>query len=66
MRPSRDTAAHGAIAFAGWSLAVVGLVGIIVYPRALVVWAFFIFFGLAAVPRAVREWWRSRRRRGKP
>jgi hypothetical protein len=62
MRPPRNTPAHRAIAFAGWVLAVVGLVGIIVYPRALVVWFFFLFFGLAAIPRAVGEWWRKRRR----
>ena len=61
MRASRDTPAHRAIALAGWVLAVAGLVGIVVYPRLLVVW-FFLFFGLAAVPRAVGEWWRDRRR----
>jgi hypothetical protein len=62
MRPSRDTPAHRAIAFVGWVLVVAGLVGIIVYPRALVVWFFFLFFGLTAVPRAVGEWWRGRHR----
>jgi hypothetical protein len=63
VRASRDTPAHRAIALAGWVLAVAGLVGIVVYPRLLVVWFFFfLFFGLAAVPRAVGEWWRDRRR----
>jgi hypothetical protein len=38
------------------------LVGIIVYPKALVVWFFLVFFGIAAIPRAVGEWWRKRRR----
>jgi hypothetical protein len=55
-----DTPAHRAIAIAGWVLTVVGLVGIILYPKALVVWAFLLFFGLAAVPRAVVEGWRDR------
>jgi hypothetical protein len=62
MRPSRDTPAHRAIALAGWVLAAAGLVGIIVYPKALVVWFFLVFFGIAAIPRAVGEWWRKRRR----
>jgi hypothetical protein len=62
MPASRNTPAHRAIALAGWALAVIGLVGIIVYPRALVLWVFFIFFGIAAVPRALGEWWRDRRR----
>jgi hypothetical protein len=62
MRPARDTPAHRAIALAGWVFAVAGLVGIIVYPRALLVWVFLIFFGLAAIPRAAGEWWRRRRR----
>jgi hypothetical protein len=62
MHPSRHTPAHRAIALGGWVLAVAGLVGIIVYPKALVVWSFLLFFGLAAVPRAVGEWWRDRRR----
>jgi hypothetical protein len=61
MRHSRDTPAHRAIALAGWGLAVAGLVGIIVYPRALVLWVFLIFFGVAAIPRALVEWWRDRR-----
>jgi hypothetical protein len=59
MRP-HDTPAHRAIALVGFVLAGAGLVGIVVYPRALVVWFFFIAFGLAALPRAVGEWWRSR------
>jgi hypothetical protein len=62
MRRQYDTPAHRAIALAGWALAVIGLVGIIVYPRALVLWVFFIFFGIAALPRALGEWWRDRRR----
>ncbi len=64
MRPSRDTSAHRAIALTGWGFAVVGLIGIIVYPRALIVWVFLIFFAIAAIPRAVMEWWRDRRARG--
>lgn len=62
MRRQYDIPAHRAIALAGWALAVIGLVGIIVYPRGLVLRVFFLFFGLAAVPRAVVEWWRDRRR----
>jgi hypothetical protein len=61
MRRQYDTP-HRAIALAGWALAVIGLVGFIVYPRASVLWVFFIFFGIAALPRALGEWWRDRRR----
>ena len=42
------------------ALAVIGLVGIIVYPRVLVLWVFFIFFGIAALPRPLGEWWSPR------
>lgn len=63
MRGQYNTPVHRAIALAGWALAVVGLVGIIVYPSALVLWVFFIFFGIAALPRALGEWWRDRRSR---
>jgi hypothetical protein len=62
MRPTRETPAHRAIALAGWVLAVVGLVGVIVYPRAVLLWVFLIFFGIASIPRAFLEWWRERRR----
>jgi preprotein translocase subunit Sec63 len=62
MSPPRDTPAHRVIALAGFVLSVTGLIGIIVYPRASVVWFFLIVFGLAALPRAVGEWWRERRR----
>ena len=62
MRPTRDTRAHRAIALAGWVFAVVGLVGVIVYPRAMLLWVLLIFFGIASIPRALVEWWRDRRR----
>ena len=60
-RQKRDTPAHRAIATAGWILAAVGLVGIILWPGLIVVWAFMIFFGAAALPRARLEWLRGRR-----
>ena len=62
-RQKRDTPAHRAIATAGWILAAVGLVGIILWPGLIVVWAFMIFFGAAALPRALLEWLRGRRGR---
>lgn len=65
-RQRRDTPAHRAIATAGWILAAAGLVGLILWPDLIVVWAFMIFFGGAALPRALLEWVRARRaaRRG--
>jgi len=59
--PKRDTPAHRAIATAGWILTAVGLVCIILWPDLIVVWAFMIFFGAAALPRALLEWLRARR-----
>jgi Flp pilus assembly protein TadB len=61
----RDTTAHRAIATGGWILAAIGLVGIILWPGLIVVWAFMIFFGVAALPRALLEWLRARRQ-GQP
>jgi Flp pilus assembly protein TadB len=60
-QPRRDTTAHRAIATAGWILAAVGLVGIILWPGLIVAWAFMMFFGAAALPRALLEWLRERR-----
>jgi hypothetical protein len=59
----RDTPAHRAIAWAGWGFAVIGLVGLVIAPRLLLIWVFFIAFGFAALPRAAVEWWRNRRMR---
>ncbi len=59
--PKRDTPAHRAIATAGWILAAIGLAGLVVWPDLIVVWAFMIFFGVAALPRALLEWVRARR-----
>ncbi len=58
--PKCDTAAHRAIATAGWILAAVGLAGLIVWPGLIVVWVFMIFFGAAKLPRALLEWLRAR------
>ena len=63
MPHKRDTPAHRAIATAGWIFTAVGLVGIILWPDLLVVWAFMVFFGAAAIPRALIEWLRARRDR---
>ena len=61
--PTRDTPAHRAVAWTGWAFMVVGLVGLIVAPQLLFLWAILIAFGLAALPRAAFEWWRDRRKR---
>jgi Flp pilus assembly protein TadB len=61
----RDTTAPRAIATGGWILAAVGLVGIILWPGLIVLWALMIFFGVAALPRALLEWLRARRQ-GQP
>ena len=58
--PKRDTPAHRAVATAGWILTAAGLVGITLWPDLVVVWAFMIFFGVAAIPRALLEWLRKR------
>lgn len=57
----RDTPAHRAIATAGWILTAAGPLGITLWPGLIVVWAFMIFFGAAALPRALLEWLRARR-----
>jgi hypothetical protein len=57
-----DTPAHRAIAWTGWAFAVIGLIGLVIVPHLALIWAFLIAFGLAALPRAVFEWWRDRRR----
>ena len=61
--PKRDTPAHRAIATVGWILAALGLIGIILRPDLIIIWAFMIFFGAAALPRALLEWMRARRGR---
>jgi Na+-driven multidrug efflux pump len=63
MAGRRDTHAHRAVAIGGYAFAIIGLVGIIVAPHLAGVWAVMIGFGLAALPRAVIEWWRERRHR---
>ena len=61
------TPAQRAIDRLGWTLAAVGIVGWIVAPRALILWAFLIVFGLATLPQQVASWWKTRRsRRSKP
>ena len=40
--------------------------GIILWPGLIVVSAFMIFFGAAALPRALFEWLRARRDRSQP
>ena len=57
----RDTPAHRAIATVGWILTALGLLGIILWPDLIIVWAFMIFFGAAALPRARLDWLRERR-----
>jgi len=44
-------------------LAAVGLLGFIIYPRAILLWAIPVVFGVAALPRAVMERLSDRRRR---
>ena len=61
-RADRDTGAHRAIAFGGWVFIGVGLLGLGLWPRAFIVWVALIAFGVAALPRALIEWWRDRRR----
>jgi hypothetical protein len=62
-RQRRDTPAHRAIATSGWILVAAGLVGLILWSDLIVVWAFMIFFGVAALARALIEWPRARRGR---
>lgn len=59
--PKRDTPAHRAIAIAGWILSAIGLVGIILWPGLIILWSAMIFFGAAALPRALLESLRARR-----
>jgi cyanate permease len=59
----RDTPAHRAIATAGWILAAIGLIGIILWPGQIILWSAMIFFGAAALPRALLERLRARRSR---
>jgi hypothetical protein len=47
---------------AGWILAAIGLVGIVLWPRLIILWSAMIFFGSAALPRALLEWLRGRRK----
>jgi hypothetical protein len=61
----RDTAAHRAIATAGWIFAAIGLIGIILWPGLIILWSAMIFFGAAALPRALLEWLHARRRHGR-
>jgi Flp pilus assembly protein TadB len=61
----RDTAAHRAIATVGWILAAIGLIGLSLWPSLIILWSAMIFFGAAALPRALLEWLRDRRH-GRP
>jgi cyanate permease len=61
-KPPHNTPAHRAIAIAGWTFVVIGLVGVILWPGLAVVWAFLIAFGIAALPRALVEYWKRRRK----
>jgi Flp pilus assembly protein TadB len=61
----RDTPAHRAIATAGWILAAIGLIGLILWPSLIILWSAMVFFGAAALPRALLEWLRARRRQGR-
>jgi cyanate permease len=58
----RDTPAHEAVAFAGWLFVVLGLVGLIFWRELYVLWVLVIGFGVAALPRALFERLRTRRR----
>ena len=59
----RPRPVSGIIAKLGWILLVIGLLGVLLVPKLLVLWVFLIFFGLAGLPRAVSEWKRERQRR---
>jgi hypothetical protein len=62
-----QTPAQRALDRLGWMLAAMGIVGWIVAPRALILWAFLIVFGVATLPQQVANWWKARRgRRSKP
>jgi hypothetical protein len=58
----RNTPPHRAVANAGYAFAILGLIGLLVAPHLYILWAFLIFFGLAALPRALIEWLRDRKR----
>jgi cyanate permease len=58
---NRDTPAHRAINIAGWVFVVVGILGLIFWPSVMILWVFLIAFGVAALPRALIERWRSGR-----
>ena len=60
MRPRYDRPAHRTVARIGWVLMVVGLIGIVLVPRLLIVWAVLIGFGAPSAIRAIRDWRRRR------
>ena len=47
----------------GWTLAAVGVVGWIIAPRAVILWAFLIVLGVVTLPQQVANWWKARRGR---
>jgi hypothetical protein len=51
----------------GWTLVAIGIVGWIVAPRPVILWAFLIVFGVVTLPQQIASWWKARRgRRSKP
>lgn len=58
-RDGRDTPPSRAIAGAGALFFLIGLVGIILWPTGIVLWVILIVSGVAAIPRAIIEWWRE-------
>jgi hypothetical protein len=57
-----DTPASRMVAWAGVALVVVGIAGLLVLPKLLLLWVILIAFGAATVPRAIVEWLSERRR----
>lgn len=53
MRAGTPLDARRVIAWAGWLLAGVGVLGLILAPGLVFLWAFFIAFGLAKLPQIV-------------
>ena len=64
--PSPNTPAYRAIALVGWVFLVVGVIGIVLGPRLLLVWVVLIGFGAPSAIRAERTWRASRGSRAEP
>ena len=56
MSPRRRLDIFGAVAL------LIGVVGVIVKPSLIVLWAFLIVFGVTTVPERLIRWLRERRR----